>query len=105
MNGRERSFRREKSSPLPAVARVACLHLYQLEAANWVERTTSVRRRMINHLRLTGMAPEQDEKVIELQLRHSLEVLRTFGAPSSNHNRPMAISTSKSVAMESEVMP
>lgn len=81
------------------------LYLYQLEAANWVERKASVRRRMINHLRLTGIPPEQDEKAIELQLRHSHEVLRTFGAPFSNHNRPMAISTSESVAMESEVVP
>jgi hypothetical protein len=60
---------------------------------------------MINHLRLTGMPPEQDENVVELQVRHSHEVLRTFGAPFSNHNRPMAISTSESVAMESEVVP
>ena len=81
------------------------LHLYQLEAAKWVEGTPSVQRRMINHLRLTGMPPEQDEKVIELQLRHSHEVLRTFGAPFSNHNRPMAISTSETAAMGSEVVP
>lgn len=59
------------------------LHLYRLEAAKWVEGTPSVRRRTINHLRLTEMPPEQDEKVIELQLRHSHEVLRTFGAPLS----------------------
>ena len=81
------------------------LHLYQLEAAKWVERSPSARRRMINHLRLTGMPPEQDEKVIELQLRHSHEVLRTFGAPFSKHNRSMAISTSESAAMGSEVVP
>lgn len=33
------------------------------------------------------------------------EVLRTFGAPFSNHNRPMAISTFESAAMGSEVVP
>jgi hypothetical protein len=81
------------------------LHLYQLEAANWVEHTPSVLRRMINHLRLTGMPPELDEKVIELQLRHAREVLSTFGAPFSTHDRSTAISTSDSTAMGSEVVP
>lgn len=81
------------------------LHLYQLDAAKWIECSPSVRRRMINHLRLTGMPPELDEKAIELQLRHSHEVRRTFGAPFSMHNRAMAISTSEGAAMESEVMP
>lgn len=81
------------------------LHLYQLDAAKWVEGAPSVRRRMLNHLRLTGVVPEQDEKVIELQLRHSHEVLRTFGAPFSKYNRPAAISTLESAAIGNEVGP
>jgi hypothetical protein len=38
-------------------------------------------------------------------LRHSHEVLRTFGAPFSKHNKSTAISMSESAAMGSEVMP
>lgn len=62
------------------------LHLYQLDAMRWVEGAASVQRRMSNHLRLTDLPYEQDEKTIELQRRHAKEVLRTFGDPFSKHN-------------------
>lgn len=67
------------------------LHLYQLDAMKWVEGAASVRRRMSNHLRLTDVPHEQDEKIIELQLRHAREVLRTFGDPFSNHDNSTQI--------------
>ncbi|MEP7097634.1 MAG: 7-cyano-7-deazaguanine synthase [Dokdonella sp.] len=91
--------------PLDTLDESDYLHLYQLDAAKWIERSPSVRRRMINHLRLTGIPPEQDEKIIELQVRHSHEVLRTFGPPFSRHYRPISISMPESTAMGSEVAP
>ncbi|OFW03751.1 MAG: hypothetical protein A3G20_04725 [Acidobacteria bacterium RIFCSPLOWO2_12_FULL_59_11] len=54
------------------------LDLYQIEAMNWVAGNASVGRRMSNHLRLTDVSPDQDQRIQELQLRHAQEVLRTF---------------------------
>lgn len=61
------------------------LHLFQLEAMKWVEGADNVQRRMRNHLRITDVSHEQDEKIIELQLRNAREVLRTLGDPFSRH--------------------
>lgn len=62
------------------------LRLYQLDAMKWVNGAASIQRRMSNHLRLTDVPDDQDEKIIELQLRHAREVLRTFGDPFSKHD-------------------
>jgi hypothetical protein len=77
------------------------LNLYQLEAMKWVECTKSVRRRMTNHLRLTHVPRQQDERISELQLRHSREVLRAFGSPFSKHNKSTASSTPEITAIAS----
>jgi len=62
------------------------LHLYQLDAMKWVDGAAGVQRRMSNHLRLTDVPCKQDAKIIELQLRHAREVLRTFGDPFSKQD-------------------
>lgn len=63
------------------------LYLYQLEAMKCLEGAESVRRRTTNYLRLTDVPREHDDRISELQLRYSREVLRTFGSPFSKQKK------------------
>jgi 7-cyano-7-deazaguanine synthase in queuosine biosynthesis len=75
------------------------LSLYKLEAMHWLEGAERSRRRLANHLRLTDVPPEQDDRIRELQLRHSLEVYGTFGSPFLTEGKSTALSTPGSVSV------
>lgn len=55
------------------------LELYRLDAHKWTIGDESARDRMRAHLRLTDLPTDLDKEFCALQLRHSHEVLRTFG--------------------------
>ncbi len=52
--------------------------LYRYQAQQWLEHSESSRRRMDNHLRLTGVATESVPSIQALQTRHCREVRRVF---------------------------
>lgn len=55
--------------------------LFQHDAQEWLQRKDKPRRRMKDHLRLTGIHEQEDDRIIELQCKHSREVISTFGPP------------------------
>lgn len=81
------------------------LRLYQLEAKKWVEGAEIVRRRMLNHLCLTDVPTDEHERVMELQVRNSREVLRTLGGAFTHHIKPIARSTSQNDSMKNGGLP
>lgn len=81
------------------------LRLYQLEAMKWIEGAESSRRRMSNHLRLTDIPNEHDGGIMELQSRHSREVLATFGSPFLNHDKVAASSPPANAVIDRRVAP
>lgn len=54
------------------------LHLSQMEALKWEAGTQSSMRRMETHLCLTGVPLADYDKIRNLQLRHSREIIQTF---------------------------
>lgn len=84
------------AAPLPDDAEADYFRLYRLDAARWLERAESVRRRMTNHLRLTEVPVDQDAAIQELQLRHATEIVKTFGLAFP---QPMATLASENVSV------
>ena len=60
---------------------------------------------MLNHLYLTDVPIDEHERVMELQVRNSREVLRTFGGAFTHHIKPIARSTSQNESMKNGVLP
>lgn len=69
----------------------------RVEQACAMTRAESVRRRMTNHLRLTDVPADQDAAIHELQLRHSTEIVKTFGLAFP---QPMAALPSENASAE-----
>jgi hypothetical protein len=69
-----------RSDPLMYSDKADYFRIYRLEASKWVRGDKDVRQRMFNHLRLTDMPLDEDERICALQLQHSREVLLAFGA-------------------------
>lgn len=79
------------------------LRLYRIEAMKWLEGEESARRRMANHLRLTNVPYECDERISELQSRHSREVLRTFGHAFLSQDKSIPRTTGNTVIGSGEI--
>lgn len=52
--------------------------LYREDAADWHRGSPRVKRRLHNHLRVTEIPKDEDEHIVQLQIRHAHEVARAF---------------------------
>lgn len=55
-------------------------NLYRLDAMDWIAGTDRPRRRLKEHLRLTGMPDQHLSNATDLQVRHAREIVGVFGS-------------------------
>ncbi|MBE1162788.1 7-cyano-7-deazaguanine synthase [Dyella acidiphila] len=60
---------------------------YKADAKRWLKSDPAVQRRLINHLRSTGISTNEDDAIIRLYLRHSEEIMQTFESSKTHPSR------------------
>jgi hypothetical protein len=56
--------------------------LYREDAIEWLANSPRVRRRLSDHLRITDVPAQEDDSIVDLQMRNAREVVGVF------HRRP-----------------